>query len=151
MIFKPAARYPADPRVVFILALSVLSGITTLIVKAAPQSLESVLPTWAVMTWGIVLCLGSLVTLTGIALQSLNGVILEQVGSVMVASATIFYSLVALKVVGVSSFSVTGIVLAYGLACLIRWFQLQALINHAYRDQVRAEVHDAFMRDVEGL
>lgn len=151
MIFKPAARYPADPRVVFIFALSVFSGITTLTVKAAPQSLESVLPTWAVMTWGIILCLGSLISLVGIARNSANGVLLEQVGSVMVAAATIFYSVVALMVVGVASLSVTGIVLAWGLANLVRWIQLQVLINSAYRDQVREEVRKSFLSDLKNL
>lgn len=151
MIFKPAARYPADPRVVFIFALSVFSGITTLTVKAAPQSLESVLPQWAVMTWGIILCLGSLIALIGISRNTLNGVIFEQVGSVMVAAATIFYSIVALMVVGLPSFSVTGIVLAWGIANLVRWIQLQMLIQQAYRDQVREEVRKTFLQDLRDL
>lgn len=131
MIFKPAARYPADPRAVFILALSVFSGLTTLALNVAPQSLEALLPKWGLLTWGITLTLGSAITLAGMAFQTLNGIITEQVGSVMVGAATVFYAALALFVVGPSSLQTVGIVGAWGLACFIRWIQLQVLIHNA--------------------
>lgn len=129
MIFKPAARYPADPRAVFILALSVFSGLTALLVSAAPGSLESLLPVWSIYLWGAILSVGSAVTLAGMARQTVNGIIVEQIGSVMVGSATIFYSIVSILVLGPSAIQIVGIVLAWGVACFIRWAQLQALIK----------------------
>lgn len=133
MIFKPAARYPADPRAVFILALSSFAGLTALALKAAPESLESVLPRWGVMLWGIMLTLGSIVTLVGMARQTVNGIITEQVGSVMVGVTTVYWSVLALKIIGSSVIQDVAIILAWGLACLWRWGQLQALINSSHR------------------
>lgn len=131
MIFKPAARYPADPRAVFILALSVFSGITALALDVAPGTLHATLPEWAVIAWGVLLAGGSLITLLGMLRQSVGGIIIEQVGCVMVAATTIFYSGVAFSVVGAEALQNVGIILAWGLSCALRWIQLQVLINSA--------------------
>jgi hypothetical protein len=128
LFFKPAARYPADPRAVFILALSVFSGLTTLAIGAAPGTLEAILPTWGIILWSVLLTGGSVVALVGMAIQTINGIIAEQIGSVMVGAATVFYSGLAIYVVGPSALSVVGIVFAWGLACFVRWIQLWALI-----------------------
>ena len=140
MIFKPAARYPADPRAVFILALSVFSGATTLALGAAPDSLHAVLPSWAVTAWSVTLLLGSIVTLVGMAFQTLNGIIIEQIGSVMVGVTTVFYAGIALKYTGADAGQSLGIILAWGVACLARWVQLQVLINSAHRRQMKQEM-----------
>lgn len=131
MIFKPAARYPADPRAVFILALSVFSGITALALDAAPDTLEATLPHWAVYTWGILLSLGSAVTLLGMWRQTVNGIIIEQVGCIMIAATTIFYSGIAFWQLGAGALQNVGIIMAWGLSCILRWVQLQILINNA--------------------
>jgi len=130
MIFKPAARYPADPRAVFILALSVFSGITALALNTAPGTLEANVPQWAIIGWGVLLTLGSAITLLGMTRQTPGGIITEQIGCVMVAATTIFYSGVAFSVIGFGeAVQVVGIVLAWGLSCGLRWIQLQVLIN----------------------
>ena len=131
MIIKPAARYPADPRAVFILALSVFSGITALALDVAPGTLEAAVPRWAVLGWGILLTLGSAITLAGMLRQSVTGIIVEQVGCITVAATTIFYSGVAFSVVGAEALQNIGIILAWGLSCILRWIQLQVLINSA--------------------
>lgn len=135
--FLPAARYPADPRALFILVLSVFSGITAFALRAAPRSLEEVMPHWAVMTWGILLSLGSLLALAGMAKQTLNGILLEQVGSVVVAAATIFYAGIALYVTGLHAAQTAGIILAWGLSCLVRWVQLQILIAEGVKQATK--------------
>lgn len=143
-LFKPAARYPADPRAVFILALSVFSGVTAIALEAAPDSLDAVLPEWAVVLWGILLVLGSGLTLLGMVRQTDTGIIIEQVGSVMVGATTIYYSIIAFWQIGSDALQNVGIILAWGLACFVRWGQLQALINHtAHRlaeQRIEAEV-----------
>lgn len=149
MIFKPAARYPADPRAVFILALSVFSGATSLALEAAPQSLEYVLPQWAVIFWGVMLVLGSATTLLGMAFQTINGIVLEQIGSVAVGATTIFYSGIAFWFAGVDALSSVGIILAWGLACLIRWLQLQILINNAHKRKVKQELLEKIYAEIE--
>lgn len=149
MIFKPAARYPADPRAVFILALSVFSGATSLAIQAAPQSLESLLPRWGVVVWGVMLVLGSATTLAGMAFQTVNGIITEQIGSVMVAATTLFYSSIAIWFAGIDVISSVGIILAWGLSCLVRWLQLQILINSAYKRQQKIEMLDRLFHEIE--
>ena len=141
-ILYPASRFPADPRAVFILALSVFSGMTALLLEAAPESLESLLPRWGVVTWGILLTLGSAVTLLGMAFQNLNGVILEQIGSVAVGATTIFYATLAIWVVGPNAISGVSIIFAWGLSCFVRWWQLQMLIDAQYRRQLRKKIQE---------
>lgn len=136
---KPAARYPADPRAVFILMLSVFSGLTALAIEVAPGSLQALLPHWAVVLWGVLLSGGSLVTLVGMSRPTVNGIIVEQVGSVTVGCAAIFYSILAAWFVGPGSLQSVGIIFAWGVACLIRWGQLQVLINDSVRRARKSE------------
>lgn len=137
--FKPAARYPADPRAVFILALSVFSGLTAVLLDQGPESLEALMPAWAVLAWGILLSSGSAVTLVGMAFQSINGIITEQVGSVMVAATTTFYSVIAFWQIGLGALQGVGIILAWGLSCGLRWVQLQSLIRDAIGRQQKRD------------
>lgn len=139
MIFKPAARYPADPRAVFILAISVFSGATALALDAAPGSLEQVLPRWAVFTWGVLLVLGSALTLAGMAFQTIEGIITEQIGSVVVGVTTVFYAAVAIAEIGPDALQTVGIILAWGVACFIRWIQLQVLIHNGIKRAQKIE------------
>jgi hypothetical protein len=128
-LFRPAVRYPADPRAVFILVLSVLSGITTMLVEQGPETLESVMPRWSVIVWGLILGVGSLIALIGLERDTDWGIITEQIGCVMVGVACIFYSVIALYSAGVGATPALAIVLGWGLACIARWFQLQLLIH----------------------
>lgn len=135
-VFHPAARYPADPRAVFILALSVFSGIVAMVLDAGPESLEALLPHWGVLVWGGTLSIGSAVTLIGISNQSDGGIITEQIGSVMVGVACTFYSVLIFNVVGSGASQPVGIILAWGLACFVRWAQLQLLIRQNVREKL---------------
>jgi hypothetical protein len=146
MIFQPAARYPADPRAVFILALSVLSGFTAFALKAGPGTLEALLPRWGVILWGVILVLGSATTLVGMAFQSLNGIITEQIGSIMVGASTLFYSALLINFVGGDAIQNVGIIAGWGIACVIRWWQLQRLLHQTYRKVQKAHF-DAAVED----
>lgn len=139
MILQPASRYPADPRAIFILAMSVFVGFTALALDAAPASMNAILPRWGVLTWGVVLALGSALALFGMALQTVNGIIVEQIGSVTVGAATIFYSTLAFIEVGPDALQTVGMILGWGLACLIRWAQLQYLIRDSIRRAQKLE------------
>lgn len=140
MIFQPASRYPADPRAVFILALAAVSGFVALLVGAEPGSLEEIMPAWAVFAWSLCLVVGSAVTLTGMAFQSINGIIVEQVGSVMVGAASLFYSGVLYFVIGEDATFSASIITGWGVACLGRWLQLQILINNAHKRQIKQQM-----------
>lgn len=143
-IFKPAARYPADPRAVFILALSVFSGLTAVALGAAPDSLSALLPRWVVLVWAILLALGSATTLFGMSRQTVNGIVIEQIGSVMVAATTLFYSGIAIWQIGIDAIQGIGIIFAWGLSCGARWIQLQALINDAVGRAQKRDFLSAF-------
>lgn len=133
----------------FILALSVFSGLTAFVLGSAPESLESLLPEWALYIWGGTLALGSAVALAGMASQSVNGIITEQIGNAMVAAATIFYSLIVLWVIGFSAIQTVGIILAWGLACALRWGQLQLLIRSAMARQRKQDIIAAVYAEIE--
>lgn len=148
MLLQPAERYPADPRAVFILALSVFSGLGYLVFEQAPGSLEATIPEWGILLWSVGLGVGSLLALAGLTKDSINGIIVEQVGSAMVAAATLFYSGIAFWVIGGSAGQPVTIVLGWGVACAIRWLQLQLLLRRLHGQEliVRAEKLAAELR-----
>ena len=148
MMFKPAARYPVDPRATFMLALSVMSGVSSLAVAEAPNSLQAALPDWAVLIWGVMLIAGAAIALVGMVFKGVGGVITEQVGNMTVAATTTFYATIAIVVVGPAAIFPAGIIGAWGIACFVRWLQLQLLINSAHKQEryhrfIRREIKKA--------
>ena len=143
VMFRPAARYPADPRATFILALSVFSGLTALAIDAAPGSLEEILPQWGVILWGALLTVGSAITLAGMMFQTPTGIITEQIGSAVVGVTTVYYSSLVFVVLGMDAVQSVGIILAWGLSCGVRYIQLQALIKSGIVEaEHRQEIRD---------
>lgn len=129
----PAARYPADPRAVFILMMCVVSGIPLLLGRATPGSINDQLDKPQVITWGVLLVLGASTTLVGMFRQSVNGVILEQVGSVAVGGACWIYAGAIWAQVGEGGTVPGGIIFGLGSACFWRWGQLQTYLRDAER------------------
>lgn len=146
-LIQPAVRYPADPRAVFILALSVFSGITTIAVEQGPETLESLMPRWGVITWGLSLGLGSLLALVGLARDTDSGIVTEQIGCVMVGVATTFYCSLALWSVGIGALPVLTIVFGWGLACFVRWVQLQLLIHQHIETRMVEQIQERFFSE----
>lgn len=138
----PAARYPADPRAVFILVLSVVSGVPLAFADATPGSIAEQLDAVWVVIWGVMLTLGALTTLIGTLKPNVDGIILEQIGSVAVGGATIIYAGAILAQVGVTGSVPSSLILGFGLSCFWRWGQLQALINAAERAAADAKNDD---------
>ncbi len=138
----PAARYPADPRAVFILALSVVSGVPLVFADATPGSIEEQLdPAWVVI-WGVMLTAGALTTLIGTLKPNVNGIILEQIGSVAVGGASAIYGGAIFAQVGIAGSVPAAIILGFGISCFWRWGQLQALIRTAEHAATDAQSED---------
>jgi predicted membrane protein len=56
--------------------------------------------------------------------------------------ATIFYSVLAVYSLGSDAFSIIAIVLGWGLACVLRWVQLQLLIGDQIDRRQTQRVHE---------
>lgn len=143
LVMKPAARYPADPRAVFVLGLCTLAGIPLVFADAAPGTIESQLDHWMVVVWGVSLALGSLACMLGMFRQTVNGILFEQVGSVCVGASAVFYGATVLVVVGWSASFPAAITIGWGLSCFWRWGQLQTLLNDAERIVQEAKLQEA--------
>jgi|SRR6266705_2800855 len=127
----PAARYPPDPRAVFILALCVISGVPLIFASATPGSIASQLNATWVVIWGVMLTLGALVNLIGTLRLDVNGVILEQIGSVAVGGASVLYAVAIFTTVQWKGAVPAAIILGLGVSCFWRYGQLQALLHRA--------------------
>ena len=140
----PAVRYPPDPRALFVLMLCVVSGVPLIFANATPGSIASQLPAPAIVAWGIMLAGGSLLSLLGTMRQTVNGVIVEQVGSVALGFACVIYAgAIWAKVQWLGSVPMFFL-LAFGLASFWRWGQLQAYLR-------AVEIQAQQIREVEAL
>lgn len=136
----PAARYPPDPRALFVLSLCVAVGIPLIFANATPGTIASKLDPPLIVVWGLMLSLGSLVTLVGVVRQSVNGIITEQVGSVAVGGACLIYAVAIWLSVRWAGAVPMVIVFGWGLSCFWRWYQLQRLMKKA--EDVAAAVRE---------
>lgn len=130
---EPSSRHPL---VVFLLILTMLSGITIVIGGPSPGSIGAALPPWGVLLWALALSGGSALILIGLGLQPFDkhlvvGVLFEQVGVAMLGPAAIVYSAAALAAVGWTGAFPAGLTFGFGVSCLYRWFTLQRGINRA--------------------
>lgn len=126
---NPASRYPSDPRAVFVLALCIFAGVPLIFGLTDSGSLDAYLPKWAIAIWGLLLVGGAAGSLVGMARQTPLGILVEQVGSVVVGVGTIYYALATIFAFHVFTPS-TAITLAWGLSCFWRWGQLEVLVTH---------------------
>jgi len=74
---------------------------------------------------------GSIAALAGMSWP--GGIFLEQIGLVAVGGGTLVYSTAIVATAGAQAFFPAAITLAFGLACLWRWWQLQRTIREAKR------------------
>lgn len=125
----PAVRYPPDPRALFMLALCVVVGVPLIFANATPGTIASQLEDPWIIAWGVMLSGGSLLTLLGAMRQTVNGVILEQVGSVALGFACVIYAGAIWAAVRWVGSVPMGIVLGLGIASFWRWGQLQAYLT----------------------
>lgn len=141
----PAVRYPPDPRALFVLVLCVIVGVPLIFANATPGSIASQLPPVAIVAWGCMLSGGSLLSLLGATRQTVNGVIVEQVGSVALGFACLIYAGAIWAAVQWAGSVPMGILFAFGLASFWRWGQLQGYLRAAEhlaqeaRGELRAE------------
>lgn len=121
----PAARYPADPRVVFMLAAIGISGIAYLFGNPPPGTIEAQLDRGWIIAWAIALGLGGPVCLVGTFKLDPDGILLEQIGCALVFGATAIYAIAVWTQVGFLEALYPGLFqFTFGGASLWRAFQL---------------------------
>ena len=137
----PAVRYPPDPRALFLLVMCVISGVPLIFADATPQSIMSQLDDPLIVTWGVMLTGGALLTLIGALRQSVNGVIAEQVGSVSLGFACLIFAGAIYGYTRWAGAVVMLLLFGFGIACLWRYGQLWAYLRdvEALAQQVRDE------------
>jgi len=136
---------------VFVLVLAVVSGLPLLIAHVAPGTVEAIMPLWGVILWGWSLVLGSIVTLVAMTRQNTNGIIAEQVGSIIVGFSTVIYGACIALVGGAEASLAASITIGFGFSCFYRWLQLQSLLAQGQHvvDAVRRGDDVTLVEDVD--
>lgn len=125
--FFARSRHPFE---IFLLIMLIFSVTPLLWGAPAPISIEALLPTPVIKLWAATASLGSLVALLGIIWpRRVIGMVIEQVGLVMVGVAACFYGAAIWIVTGEVGRVPGAIISAFGLSCLVRWYQLQKLVD----------------------
>lgn len=133
-ITHASTRHPFE---VFLLVLSIVSGLPVMLGNVTPGSVAEALSPWAQKAWGAGLTVGAVVCLLGVLMTrpnpravtvSVTGMVIEQVGLVMVGGACLVYAAALVGYVGRGAGVSAAIVLAYGASCLWRWHQIQRLL-----------------------
>lgn len=126
-----SGRHPFE---VFLLCMCAGSGIPLAFGAPRPGSINDVLPEALAVGWGLALAIGSVVALTGIWWRNrVSGIILEQIGLVSVGWAAIIYGVAVVIFAGWAAAFPATFVLGFGVACLVRWRQLQKILDYAYQ------------------
>ena len=121
-----------NPFEVFLLFVCLPSGIGLLAGPGTPGSIESLVSPTLTTAWGVVLLVGAVLALGGgMSRASSNAIIIQQVGLGLVGTAAPLYSLAVFVSVGPSATFPGLTTLAFGLACWVRFWQLQKDINDA--------------------
>lgn len=131
-----AGRHPFE---IFMLLLAAVTSIPSLLGAAPePGSIEEALPGWASFSWQVALVIGSVMALVGIWWRErATGLILEQLGLALVGVAGVIYAFSVWSVVGVAAAIPGGIILGFGIACIVRWRQIQRTINAVHAEEKR--------------
>ena len=102
-----------------------------------PTSIAGALEGPAARAWAIVLCIGACLALVGLAWKrppwpdvSVTGLLLEQIGLLLLAFGSLFYVYAIFHVTGLSGLVGAGIILAFGLACGTQAFKIWSTLRN---------------------
>lgn len=116
------------PHEMFLLAASILLGVSYLVRVPAPASLEASVPRWVVLVWAAALAVSGIVGLAGCLWRGelTVGLGLERGALVMSTAALLVIAGASLLVNGHRAVFSLGIMLAWGLANIYRCVQIAA-------------------------
>lgn len=142
----PSPRHTSH---VFLLALCVFSSLPTLFGQAkAPGSIEATLPFPLVVAWAMLLTAGAIVSLTGVYWRHrLTGLLIEQMGMLFVSVATLYYTGILVSITKIDGLQNSAIVFGFGVACAIRYRQIQKYFNGVKKVRQAAAEAEALGED----
>lgn len=126
-----AGRHPFQT---YMLALCLVSGLPLLFRPPAAGSIEETLPPWAGMVWGASLTIGAGAALVGCYLPRstyATALTLERTGLSVTGSAAVVYAIIIWLNIGLDGLIATGIILGFGVSCLIRSHHIGGVIVRA--------------------
>lgn len=125
-----------NPFQVYLLAFALLSSLpATLGFTTPPATVVSAIGPQPARVWVTLLVFGSTTALVGmvwprrVALVPVNGLLLEQVGLVIVGCATVFYTLVAITAGGWATLPPLVTLLGFGAASFVQAWRIQKVIR----------------------
>lgn len=126
---------PRNPLAVFLLALSLLSGLLIVVGVPSAGSIESQLPHWAAYTWGLVLTGGSSLVLAGMYWQGdpRTGLLMKRCGFLALVVASVVYASTLILFIGLGATFASALVVGYGFACGLQYRKINRVVRHTIR------------------
>lgn len=142
-----------DPFELFIAFLCFLSGVPLLFGKTEATSIQALLPQWLAYSWGLMLVLGSLLTVVGVLSYTHKARserqhyarLIEKSGLGLLGGAATVYALAIVGYLGPASLIAAGVIFGFGIICLVKVFLISTAqvlitsINKAWRDEQLVE------------
>lgn len=126
-----------NPFEVFMLVVSIASGIPLVLGHIVPGSTAALLNPALLVVWAVILIVGSTITLAGAFWPGRRGdigLLVEQFGLVVVGVGVIVYTAgLLLAATGSGRWVAAGVAGAYGLACWYRAWQIQKWVRAVVR------------------
>lgn len=126
----------AEPWAFFVKSLCIVSGLSTF-VGPAPGSIDAALPPALVFLWSATLVGGSAAALYGLVRPNRQRV--EITGLIWLGTAAVVYAAAILAAFRLDGLVAAGIVLAFGLAALIRALAVYVTVEIVRRATLREE------------
>ena len=117
---------PRNPLAVFLLVLTLISGLMQALGLVSTKSVEAALPHYVGVVWGWMLVLGAGHTLLGMYWPGLisTGLLLKRVGMFALTIASFFYAVTIVVAFGLQGLFTAGIILGFSLACGVQFKRL---------------------------
>lgn len=122
---------PRNPLAIYLLILTLISGLGTAFGVPSSGSIESELPEYLARAWGIILFFGSAATLLGIFWQGdvRTGLVLKRVGTFTLTVASLVYGTVLLVAAQMDAALAAGMVYGFSAACALQFLKINRRIQ----------------------
>lgn len=132
VILKPdPLGVPRSPLAVYLLVLTVVSGLVTLLGATTSGAVAEQLPGLAARIWGALLTVGGGFTLLGMYWQGLvtTGLLLKRMGMFVMVVTTAIYAVAVVATAGLQGAYVAGLIAGYSVACAVQYHALDARVR----------------------